>query len=200
MPVISQSGASLITDMFSNSERNSKHMFDIVRLNPRQIRKEFKINLFLLLFYLFFFLFQFLKIRVLNFKYREWKNKPLYLPQIAKQLERQGNFWDTQVPKLRPGNKEKRQTLRRRLRETFRRKRPVVRILHKGSIREGLAIPTRLFSVLTIAIGVDCFRKQISDHDVQFSLSNVRASYERTDSLEKSGYPWLKVRIPIAKT
>ena len=169
MPVISQSGASLITDMFSNSERNPKHIFDIVRLNARQIR--------------------------------EWKTKPQYLYLIAEQLERR-NFWETQAGKLLPGkpNKEKRQTSRRRLKKIFRRKRPVVRILHKGSIREGLALPTRLFSVLTIAIGVDCFRKQISDHDVQFSLSNVRASYERTDSLEKSGNPWLKVRIPTALT
>ena len=46
---------------------------------------------------------------------------------------------------------------------------------------------------MSIAIGVDCFRNQISDHDVLFSLSNVAASYERTDSLEESGNPWLKV-------
>ena len=85
--------------------------------------------------------------------------------------------------------------MRRRLKKIFRKESPVVRILHKGSIREGLAIPTRPFSVLIIAIGVDCFRKQISDHDVQFSLSNVKASYERSDSLVKSGNPWLKVRI-----
>ena len=58
MPVISQSGDSHNTDMFSNSERNSKHVFDSVHLNPRQIRKEFNFSIEYvvakILFYLFF--------------------------------------------------------------------------------------------------------------------------------------------------
>ena len=66
------------------------------------------------------------------------------------------------------------------------------KFIHKGSISEKLAVPTKLFqsSSNTAYIGEKYFKHQVSDHDVLFSLPDIPAHFNSDNGEDKF---WLKL-------
>ena len=67
------------------------------------------------------------------------------------------------------------------------------KFIHKGSISEKMAIPTKLFQSCskTADVGERYFKHQVSDHDVLFSLPNIPALFNPSNGEEKF---WLKLQ------